>query len=109
MDRKHAKLGRLPGLIRFEPLTATPLRHQSDPHYQTPEHRAWRAEVYRRAGGKCQGSGPHGGRLIADHIVEIKDGGARLDPENGRLLCQFCHNRKTPAFRASRMGANLIR
>ena len=31
---------------------------------------------------------------IADHIVPIKDGGARLDPAGLQSLCIACHNRK---------------
>ena len=32
---------------------------------------------------------------IVDHIVEIKDGGARLDMDNLQSLCHSCHSRKT--------------
>jgi 5-methylcytosine-specific restriction endonuclease McrA len=81
----------------------------ADPHYLTPEHRAWRAEVLRRAGGVCQqprctcGNTP-GKRLFADHIVELRDGGAALDPTNGRALCGAAHSKKTAASRARRMA-----
>jgi len=40
-----------------------------------------------------------GGTLVlathVDHIVEIKDGGAKLDMENLQSLCHSCHSRKT--------------
>lgn len=39
---------------------------------------------------------------IVDHIVEIKDGGDQLDPDNLQALCQICHNKKTAAERRSR-------
>jgi 5-methylcytosine-specific restriction protein A len=39
-----------------------------------------------------------GGRVtpayIADHIQEIRHGGARLDMNNLQSLCKACHNRK---------------
>jgi 5-methylcytosine-specific restriction protein A len=74
------------------------------PHYRTPEHQAWAREVKRRAGFRCQAEGctAKGQRLIADHIIELRDGGAPLDPENGRALCLACHNTKTAAARLAR-------
>ncbi|WP_152972061.1 HNH endonuclease signature motif containing protein, partial [Desulfatitalea tepidiphila] len=39
---------------------------------------------------------------IVDHVVEIKDGGARLDESNARSLCRSCHARKTAAERKRR-------
>lgn len=41
-------------------------------------------------------------RLYGDHIVEIEDGGAKLDPSNVMLRCAPCHGRKTAAARAAR-------
>lgn len=78
------------------------------PIYQTPEYDRWRAAVIARAGGRCQDTRcefPHrrGLRLFADHVVELKDGGAPFDPKNGRALCGSCHTRKTAAARARRM------
>jgi hypothetical protein len=43
-------------------------------------------------------------RLYADHIVEIQDGGAILDPANGQMLCAKHHKIKTDAARAKRLG-----
>ena len=31
---------------------------------------------------------------IADHIIPIRDGGARLDMSNLQSLCRGCHNKK---------------
>lgn len=73
-------------------------------HYQTPEHAAWRAAVKRRDGYRCVKCGTTGPRLIADHIVEIEDGGAALDVSNGQTLCQAHHNRKTEQARRARRG-----
>lgn len=85
-----------------------PMPKQTDPHYQSPEHKAWAAEVFKRAGGRCQAPGcpkfspEH--RMFADHIVERQDGGADLDPANGQLLCGAHHSAKTARARALRAG-----
>ena len=80
----------------------------TDPHYLTAEHQAWRAAVIARAGGRCQDPACIGtaasARLFADHIRELRDGGAALDLANGRALCGACHTRKTLAARARRMA-----
>ena len=82
--------------------TAMPAPKVAAPHYQTEEHRRWRAEVIRRAGTTCQACGRTGIRLFADHVVELRDGGAATDPANGQALCGACHTRKTAAARAAR-------
>lgn len=80
----------------------------ADPHYQTPEHKAWRTEVIRRSGGQCQDAACKtpgrgiGRRLFADHVRELRDGGAPFDPANGMALCGACHTRKTAAARVAR-------
>jgi len=44
-----------------------------------------------------------------DHIVELEDGGARLDPANLQTLCLPCHNRKTAeAARVRRHGGGAV-
>jgi 5-methylcytosine-specific restriction enzyme A len=43
-------------------------------------------------------------RLIADHIIEIDDGGAPLDFNNGMTLCVACHNKKTAQAAQARRG-----
>ena len=67
--------------------------------YGTLEYKAWRAEIMRRSRGRCEDPGcaaPYGtGRLFADHVVELRDGGAPFDPS---------HTRKTAAERARRMA-----
>jgi len=37
-----------------------------------------------------------------DHIVELKDGGAELDPENCQALCVRCHQLKTAGEKKTR-------
>jgi 5-methylcytosine-specific restriction enzyme A len=97
------KLSNLPPRIASPDLRRVqPAQKQADAHYQTPEHRAWRAEVIRRAGQSCQRCGKSGIRLFADHIQELRDGGSALDPANGAALCGGCHTRKTAQARARR-------
>ncbi len=87
-----------PQIATRAPRIATPKVRA--PVYGTPQHRAWAATVIQRSGGRCQGVGcpnPNsGGRLFADHIHELRDGGG-FDLENGVALCGSCHTRKTLA------------
>jgi 5-methylcytosine-specific restriction endonuclease McrA len=72
---------------------------------------AWlglRATLIKQRGRRCETCGKtHDGgqpvRLIGDHIIERKDGGADLDPRNVRLVCIPCHNVKTARERAARL------
>ena len=70
--------------------------------YGTPEHVAWSRAVVVRAGRQCQQCGTTHGRMHADHIKEVKDGGALLDMANGQCLCHACHTVKTMIERAKR-------
>ena len=70
--------------------------------YGTPEHVAWARAVKARAHNQCQHCGTSNGRMYADHIKEVNDGGALLDPMNGQLLCSSCHQSKTLVERAKR-------
>lgn len=80
--------------------------------YHTPEFKAWRAEVIERAGGRCEhmANGQRcpkaqpANRMFADHIKELRDGGAKFDPLNGQCLCGAHHTAKTMAERARRRG-----
>lgn len=90
---------------------------QVDPHYHTPEHRAWAELVVKRAGARCEAvddttgqrctkAGPEH-RMFADHISERRDNGSPYDPANGQCLCGSHHTRKTAAERAKRAGERL--
>lgn len=103
---KRAALAFMPDRLgTLDTRIARPAPKQADPHYHTPEHQRWRAEVIRRAGGMCQapGCGRTGIRLFADHVVELQDGGSPTDPANGQALCGSCHTAKTARARAARM------
>ena len=90
------------------------MRKRADPVLQTPEHRAWRDIVLKRAGyrcewvengERCQKAAPKY-RLIADHKIERKDGGALLDPDNGQALCVQHNTLKGVRARQARMAAS---
>jgi 5-methylcytosine-specific restriction protein A len=94
-----------PKLKAAEFRTVLPPKKVPDQELTTEAHKNWRREVLRRAGYKCEKCGASGStnRLIADHIVERRDGGALTDLRNGMALCDPCHTRKTAAARARRI------
>lgn len=69
--------------------------------YQSKEWRDLVRSIKASRGKWCERCGS-GHRVIADHIVERRDGGAEFDPANIELLCQACHNAKTAKARAER-------
>lgn len=77
---------------------------EADPYYRSAEHMAWRAAVIRRAQARCEwpGCGRAAGRMFADHIVELRDGGSANDPANGQCLCGAHHSLKSNQERAKR-------
>jgi len=83
---------------------------KADPFYQSPEWKALMRAVIKARGRRCEDPKhdpvrPRDGiRLFGDHIKELKDGGAPLDPHNVLLRCGSCHTRKTTAERAKRLG-----
>jgi 5-methylcytosine-specific restriction protein A len=82
-----------------------PPAKEADAELLTPQHRAFRAAVLKRAGYRCESCGRSGCRLFADHIIERADGGALHDLANGRCLCGSCHTRKTIEQRARRASS----
>ena len=68
-------------------------------HYGTAEHKAWRTAVKERAGYRCEwpDCGVSEPIMHADHIEEIRSGGAPLDLANGQCLCAHHHRVKTLA------------
>ncbi|WP_246697254.1 HNH endonuclease signature motif containing protein [Rhizobium sp. G21] len=74
---------------------------QAESFYQSREWRVLCAEIKRERGKACERCGSTD-RVIADHIIERKDGGADLDKRNVELLCHRHHAEKTAAARAAR-------
>jgi len=80
----------------------------ADPVYYSREWRSLIARIIRVRGRRCEHPdhvGPHNPttRIFGDHIIELRDGGALLDPANVMLLCGSCHTRKTVAARQDRL------
>jgi 5-methylcytosine-specific restriction endonuclease McrA len=72
--------------------------------YGTPDHVEWSYAIRKRAGWQCERCGKRTGRMFADHIIELKDGGNPHDLSNGQCLCGSCHTLKTNNHRALRYG-----
>lgn len=89
-----SRLGAVPVKLAAAPKVA-------EQFYQSSAWRELVAQIKRERGAKCERCGS-AKRLIADHIVERKDGGADLDPRNVELLCGKHHATKTAAARARR-------
>jgi len=51
---------------------------------------------------RCEAAGRLVAAKVVDHIVPIKEGGARFDRSNLQPLCVACHNRKTARETAGR-------
>jgi 5-methylcytosine-specific restriction endonuclease McrA len=89
--------------------TAQPTPKKGDRFYDTPEWRARMARIVKERGRRCQCptcETPRGPwrKIVGDHIVELQDGGAPLDPGNIMLMCMPCHGRKTADARARRQA-----
>ncbi len=103
------------GLRTMDTRTVKPPPKRADTELLTADHRQWRETVLQRAGYRCQwveqgrrcdrAAPQH--RMFADHIVERRDGGAPLDPQNGQCLCGRHHTLKTTATRGARLSAFL--
>jgi 5-methylcytosine-specific restriction protein A len=100
-------MGRLSQLpARLAPLAARvrALPKEAEPFYRS---KAWRELVERRKldadyFAAMRRRKYEGERLILDHVVERKDGGADLDPANTQWLTMSEHQAKTAAAKAKR-------
>ncbi|NBN78690.1 HNH endonuclease [Microvirga tunisiensis] len=88
------RLGAMPSSVQAMPKVAASI-------YQSAEWRKFAADIKRQRGGACEVCGSRN-RVIADHIVELKDGGEPFNPQNIQLLCHPHHQAKTAAARARR-------
>ena len=97
-------MGRLTNIKPMVALAAPLVRmmpKQAESFYTSGPWRGLIASIKAERGNWCQRCGG-GGRIIGDHIVERKDGGADLDRSNVELLCMKCHGAKTARARAAR-------
>jgi 5-methylcytosine-specific restriction enzyme A len=87
------------------PPRIAPIPKMADAFYLSAEWRALVDGIKRERGWKCEvkGCGAHPPvRILGDHIIELKDGGAALDRRNVMLMCLPCHNTKTAAVKRGR-------
>jgi 5-methylcytosine-specific restriction enzyme A len=89
-----SRLAPMPAKVKAAPKVA-------ESFYQSGAWRSLVARLKRERGNWCQRCGSTE-RVIADHIVERKDGGADLDETNIELLCHRHHQQKTAQARARR-------
>jgi 5-methylcytosine-specific restriction enzyme A len=94
----------LPPRLAPMPATLKVPPKQVEAFYQSSDWRSFIDQVKNERGWKCEACGAKGRgiRLIGDHIVERKDGGADFDRRNVQLLCLPCHNTKTARARTAR-------
>jgi DNA-binding CsgD family transcriptional regulator len=91
-----SRLGSLPPRVGSLEGRTGSLPKETAPFYLTPE---WRALVERIItirsrrcqDPKCKSPDCTNRRIFGDHIKELKDGGAPLDPDNILLRCSSCH------------------
>ena len=90
-----------PRLKAVDTRTARPEPKAYQPVYCSKAWRRLVAQLKLERGEYCQACGKHATYLEADHVVELKDGGAPLDPANVRLLCRPCPPRRRTRFGTS--------
>jgi len=73
----------------FRPLGWRPPVKKADPFYLSSEWRQLRDFVLMRDGGRCRRCGKPA--RTVHHIIEIRDGGERLDPNNCESVCNDHH------------------
>lgn len=84
------------------------------PFYLSPEWRALMKSIIKARGRRCErpecrrshDADGKAVRIFGDHIIELRDNGAPLDPTNIMLLCGTCHANKTVAARVARAGSS---
>lgn len=97
LTRARGRLVGAPPRLRAAPKKVAPF-------YNSAEWSRLSAEIRAERRSKCEAKGcGHVGYVIADHIKEIRDGGAELDKANVQLLCARCHGRKTEEAKRARL------
>jgi 5-methylcytosine-specific restriction endonuclease McrA len=105
-EKSRSKLPTLRPLVPIaDTRTAKPSPSPSkNPLYFSAEWKRFREAIIRERGRRCEKCG-RAGYVFVDHIIELKDGGAPLDPKNCQVLCGSCHTTKSVERRAERMQA----
>ncbi len=92
------RLSKIPPRLGAPPARIGQQGKPVDPFYHAPEWQQLAKARDRAVAYRCEGCAADFSaepfKLKADHIVAIKDGGAKLDPSNVQVLCPACDNRK---------------
>ena len=100
-----------PRLATLDTRRIKPPPKRADSIYISSEWRTFIAALIKARGRVCehpQCRTPDRGkdqRIFGDHIKELQDGGALLDPSNVMLMCNPCHGIKTARERGKRAAA----
>lgn len=80
---------------------------ETDPFYLSVAWRRFRAWYLGKhlLCEQCEREGRLTTADMVDHIIELKDGGARLAEENAMALCWKCHGIKTAMTKNHRKGS----
>lgn len=99
------KLKTMAPLVRtIDHRSVKPAAKKVDPFYNSTEWRKLMARLFAERGRHCQDCGKSEIKLYGDHVIELQDGGAPLDPTNVRIRCASCHTTKTGQARARRLA-----
>lgn len=99
-----------PRVATVDPRRVKPPSKVGDPFYSSVAWRRLLDQLIKARGRRCERCGrTHDAdgepiRVFGDHIKELRDGGAPLDPSNIQLLDSSCHMAKTAVERARRMS-----
>ncbi len=97
------RLKTLPPRIKTLEQRITPIEKVWHEFYDSPEWIQLVRRLIRERGRRCEKCGGFNIIVSGDHIVEILDGGEKLDESNVQLLCGQCHTKKTLGNRRMRM------
>lgn len=107
-DPRVARIQTLAPLVKPLDLdTAKPPARLTEKLYSSTAWLGLMARIRKQRGNRCEHCGTTKARTVGDHIVELRDGGAALDPANVQLLCWPCHTTKTNVERAKRLARPL--
>jgi 5-methylcytosine-specific restriction protein A len=105
---KRPKLRLAKPILAAAPPSVKTVPKHTNAFYLTPEWRRLVGDLVHQRGRRCEKCGQlrdQDGRPIrvfGDHVIELRDGGALLDPSNVQLLCGSCHAKKSIAERIKR-------
>jgi hypothetical protein len=106
-----------PRLAVHDTRTGKPRPKQADAALLTPEHRAWRLAVCRRAGWRCEwledgrrceASTQRGDRLFADHVVERASMAAHTMARGARSAVRTMASKQTESAQGAQRSGNRV-